>query len=147
MLPHISHDTPASAPRFAPSLIHRCATSKPRAAPYNPAGPIIETKRIDGKPAHRVEGSPQGAWIVANTEIDAMLSRVQQELGVSRTTVLHAIGADPATISKCRAHETPVYERWILRLSDLSGIPVAELRQVACMEPVTQPHPKARRAA
>lgn len=145
MLPHISHDTPASAPRFAPSLIHRCATSKPRVAAYNPAGPIIEAKRIDGKPAHRVEGSPLGAWIVANTEIDAMLNRVIAQLNCSRTAIYDATGMHAGSVTRCRQGAYILEDQWVLRLGDFSGIPVAELRQVACMEPVTQPHPKARR--
>lgn len=108
---------------------------------------IVETKRIDGKPAHRLVGWPEGTWHVSASEIDAMLDRVKQELGVKRITVLEAIGADSASISRCRAGKLKVQERWVLGLSDFSGIPVAELRQVACMEPATYPHLRARRAA
>lgn len=108
---------------------------------------IIEAKRIDGRPAHRLEGSPEGAWIVAKTEIDAMLSRVEEQLGISRNMIYAATGMSAEAVTRCRQGQRPLADQWILRLSDLSGIPISELRQVACIEPATLPHHRARRAA
>lgn len=108
---------------------------------------ITEAKRIDGKPAHRLEGSPAGAWVVEDTEIDAILNRVRKELGVTRTAIYNATGLHAESVSRCRKGQYRIVEEWILRLSDYSGIPVSELRQVACIEPRIHPHAKARSAA
>ncbi len=105
---------------------------------------VIETKRIDGKPALRFEGSAAGAWRVAKSEIDAMLDHVKRELRVRRQMIYDAIGASDSSISRCRTGEMPVQEQWILRLSDYSGIPVDELRRVACIESPVRPHRNAR---
>lgn len=143
---HLSHDTPLGAPGFAPGLIHKCAGSKTLAVARNLATrAIIETKRIDGKPAHRLEGTPPGVWIVSKSEIDAMLDRVQTETGAKRSEILYDVGIDSSSASRCRAGKLQFQELWVLVLSDYSGIPVSELRQVACMEPATYPHHKARR--
>jgi hypothetical protein len=109
--------------------------------------PIIETKRIDGKPAHRVEGSPEGAWRIAESDIDAILDRVMLELGVSITYLLAAIDVDSASISRCRHGTLPLQDKWLTRLHLLSGIPVAELIRVACYEHPVFPHAKARVAS
>lgn len=106
---------------------------------------IIEAKIIDGKPAHRVEGAPPGCWTFADTAIDAMLNRVMLQLNCSRTAIYDATSITGESVSRCRHGTQPLLDRWILNLSDYSGIPVAELRQVACIEPVVYPHPKARR--
>lgn len=106
---------------------------------------IIETKRIDGRPAHRLAGSPEGAWKIARSEIDAMLDRVQAETGAKRSEILCAADIDSARASRCRHGTQPLLDQWVLRLSDFSGIPAAELRQVACIEPAIYPHLRARR--
>jgi hypothetical protein len=116
-------------------------------APSHATRAIIETKRIDGKPAHRLEGSAEGAWIVAKSEIDAILSRVQAETGAKRGEILDATNIQQACVSRCRHGKYGVPDHWLQRLAEYSGVPVAELRRVACMEPVVQPHFKARRTA
>lgn len=108
---------------------------------------ILEAKLIDGKPAHRLEGSPEGAWLIADTPIDAMLRRVAAQLKCSYTAIYEATGLRAESVSRCRSGKQPLADGWTLRLSDYSGIPVAELRQVACIEPEVYPHPKARGAA
>lgn len=108
---------------------------------------IIDVKRIDGKPALRYDGTPVGAWIVAATDIDAMLNHVKHELQIPQMVLYAEVELDPASVSRCRAGHLPIQEHWILRLSDYSGIPPAELRRVACIEPVTRPHANARRPA
>lgn len=107
---------------------------------------IIETKRINGKPAHRLAGSPEGAWLVEESEIDAMLNRVQRELNIRAMAIYEATGIPNESVSRCRRGRMPISDKWILRLSDFSGIPVAELRQVACIEPTVHPHGNARKA-
>jgi hypothetical protein len=114
-------------------------------APSHATRAIIETKRIDGKPAHRVEGNPPDCWTVADSEIDAMLDRVKLQTGARLGDILCAVGIDSASISRCRAGKIGLPDRWLLGLSDFSGIPVAELRQVACVEPAVYPDLRARR--
>lgn len=109
---------------------------------------ITEIKLIDGKPAIRFENTPQGAWVVAESEIDAILAHIQREIpNLTRGAMLVAIGVDTASISRCRNGRMPVLESWLLRMQEFSGIPVAELRRVACIEPTIQAHEWARRAA
>lgn len=108
---------------------------------------VVEAKLIDGKPAHRVEGAPAGAWQMSNTPIDAMLRHVQAQTDCSFTAIYEATGMNCASVTRCRQGLQPLSDQWTLRLHDFSGIPVAELRQVACIRPVTDPHLKARRPA
>lgn len=108
---------------------------------------ILEAKLIDGKPAHRLEGALLGIWVIANTPIDAILRRVAAQLGNTIGEIRDAAGIPGASASRCRKGQMPIVDGWLLRLSDYSGIPVSELRQVACIEPSTRPHPNARGAA
>jgi hypothetical protein len=108
---------------------------------------IIEAKLINGKPARRMEGSPEGAWLISETPIDAILDHVTHELGIRRMELYVAINVEPASISRCRAGTSPIQDQWLLRLQLFSGIPVAELLRVACIEHSTFPHRFARRAA
>lgn len=96
---------------------------------------IIESKRIDGKPACRLEGQPAGAWLVANSDIDAMLDHIKRALGVGVMEILRAIGLDASAVTRCRQGKQPLADQWVLRLSDYSGIPVSDLRRVACVSP------------
>jgi hypothetical protein len=114
-------------------------------APSRATRAIIETKRIDGKPAHRLEGSAEGAWNISRSEIDAMLDRVQAETGAKLYDILIAVGIDSSSITRSRAGKIGLPDRWLLGLSDFSGIPVAELRLVACVEPAVYPDLRARR--
>jgi hypothetical protein len=105
---------------------------------------IIEAKRIDGKPAYRVEGTPEGAWRVAASDIDAIINHVTRELGIKSGALLLAIGIDPSSISRCRKGGMPIQETWLLRLHQFSGVPVAEMLRVACVEQSVWPHRNAR---
>ena len=106
---------------------------------------IAEARRIDGQPAHRLIGSPAGAWITAKSPIDAILDRVQGQLGVNRSTVMCAVGMHHGSLSRCRHGELPMPDEWLLRLHLLSAIPVAELLKVGCIEHEIWPHIRARR--
>lgn len=129
------------------SLVHLCSSTKKAVDRFPRALPVIEAKRIDGKPAHRVQGMPQGAWLIAKSPIDAMLCRVEAQCGCTRTEICESLGIHAASITRCRQGVEPLRDEWILRMHDFSGIPVAELRQVACVAPVTRPYVKARRVA
>lgn len=112
-----------------------------------PYGVITEIKRIDGKPAVRFEHTPAGAWKVARSEIDAILEHVHREIPkLQRGVLLAAVNIHNASVSRCRHGSEPIQDSWLLRLQDFSGIPVSELRYVACMEPAPA-HEHARRAA
>lgn len=108
---------------------------------------IIESKLIDGKPAHRFEDSPEGAWHVADSSIDAIIDHVMSDLGVKRIEVYNAMGATYPSISRCRTGDLAIQDKWILRLHQFTNIPVAELLRVACVQRTVSPHSNARRSA
>lgn len=129
------------------SFIHRAGDRRvlPRRESTIPA--IAEVTLIDGQPAHRLEGTPEGAWRLSKSRIDAMFDRVRFELGVTKQVIHDATGIDPASVTRSRQGVYGLPDHWVIRLSEFSGIPVAELRQVACMEPSVQPHHRARRTS
>lgn len=107
---------------------------------------VTEYKQIDGKPAFRMSDWPVGVWRTSRSAFDAMVDLVERTLDVKRSTIYEAIGVDGGAASRVRHGAQGLPDRWVLNMSDYSGIPVSELRLVAGIEPTVFPHPKARKA-
>lgn len=90
---------------------------------------------------------PCGISHEAASPIDALLWYVSVELQLaSPVEVRKIIGIDPGSVTRCRKGEFGIQDTWLLRLHELSSIPVAELRKIGHM-PERLPHPNARKSS
>lgn len=97
----------------------------------------------------RLEGMRPGTWLTEISPIDAILNHIRRELRIvdyHGCNILTAIGMSATAISRYRLGRTAISAEALVRLADYSGIPLAELRLVGCIEQRVAPHPQARTA-
>ena len=85
-----------------------------------------------------------GVWLWQPTSIDSILAHVERELGVGRMEVYGLARMSEVSVSRVRLGKQPLQYEWLVRLSDLSGIPVDELVWVGNLRPTVRPHPHSR---
>jgi len=67
----------------------------------------------------------------AESPIDELLNRVQEILNIrTRTATIKKIGSTPATVSRIRKGELTPSADLVLRVHDLTGLSVAEIRKL-----------------
>jgi hypothetical protein len=106
---------------------------------------------VDGQVLVRLVGTPRGTWLTYRSPIDSLVAHLSRELMLhgqgSKTVIIASLCIDHAAISRCRSGQQPVREAWLLRMHEYSGIPVAELRQVAGLGAGVERHKLSRPAA
>jgi len=85
-----------------------------------------------------------GTWLWTSGPVDSMLAHVRRELGVGNLEILKAINVASSSVSRARSGHYDIQIEWLVKLSDLSGIPFDELRWVAGLGHMAEPHERAR---
>ncbi len=102
----------------------------------------------DGRVLVRLVGAVRGVWLTYDSGIDSLLAHIARELCISgrgaKTVVIASLCIDHAAISRCRHGPQQIQEHWLLRAHEFTGIPIAELRQVAGIGAGIPPHKNAR---
>lgn len=105
---------------------------------------LIQKKLIDGKMYYRGPDMPEGTWRELPSSIDILLNHLQQKLRIQRGTLLTLLGINSASISRCRHGQLVSFPlEWLIRMYDLSGIPIDELRKLADIKPTVGRHHRA----
>lgn len=90
---------------------------------------------VDGQVLVRLTTTPRGTWMTYQSAIDSLIAHIKRELLLhargSSGVVVDSLMIDHAAVSRCRTGVQKIPESWLLRMHEYSGIPVAELRQVA----------------
>lgn len=72
---------------------------------------------------------------------DVVLAYVMLQLGIiKKITLLRAVGIEPSSVSRLHKLSLAVPARWYLRLHEYSGIPIADLREIANDRSDITPH-------
>jgi hypothetical protein len=104
--------------------------------PCHDTGKVITFRRPD---------TILGASLTAISVIDGLLEYVRLEIGApSIHVVKEMLQISDAGLSRCRHDKASLPEHWIMRMHELSGIPIRELREAFNIPAIVAPHPRAR---
>jgi len=108
---------------------------------------VREVRYLPGHIAVRLWGMPAGEWLHYASGAASLRAHVEREIGPFPN--LHrfcaATGLPQSYFNEVDEDRLDVPPLWFLRLHDLTGIPVAELRLVAGAAPLADRHPAARK--
>lgn len=111
-----------------------------------PKRKVLESKMVGVEVQLRFEGDVEDAWVMFPSRVDALLDHLQRELAITkRGYLVLMLHITPSSISRCRSGYLEVSAEWLVKMSDYAGIPIEELRLVACLGPVIPPHQHARK--
>lgn len=85
--------------------------------------------------------------VTYKSKVDALLGHIQRELGIRRIVLMDLMGVNSSVASRLRNDvlQFGIPPHWFLSAHEVSGIPVDELRAVACTPSKHTKHERARK--
>ena len=108
---------------------------------------IRMVRQVGGKVHVKLLGMAAEDWLVYDHPVDSLIDHARREMGnshLSAQRICTAAGLAQSIMAKCRRGHANIPPLWILRLHDLTGVSIADLRTVALMGPVVAPYAKVR---
>lgn len=110
---------------------------------------IKEVRQEGEKVRVKLLGMAAGDWLEYEHPVDSLIDHVRRELGnphLSTQRICLAAGMAQSIMAKCRQGLMHIPSVWVLRLHDMSGVSIADLRTVACMKPLAPPYSTAKKS-
>lgn len=100
---------------------------------------IRMVRQVGGKVHVKLLGMAAEDWLIYDHPVDSLIDHARRAMGnphLSTALICGAAGVAQSIISRCQRGEAVIPPTWILRFHDLTGVSIADLREVACMEPL-----------
>lgn len=99
---------------------------------------LAKVRHIDGKICVKIQGMAVGEWYYYDNPVDSLLDHVRREIDpdISLLALCKSAKLCQTLLGKCRNNLSLIPAVWILKLHDLSGISIKDLRAVAELEPI-----------